>query len=963
MFSRLGPITRNMAILLGILLVLCLAPPPWVRAQGGDHEGDKLQRLAASTGHDVAQLRLADDTSVTLLDGRRLNRLKAIDQHTGQVVGATFLGDAIVDETALRAQAAAEWRAAHGALTPDLVRSLANLGPQDRLNVAVWLVANVEALPKAEQPAAPAAALREPGGSGQPSESFAVGTDGRKRPAQPVPPGQVPAEVRVRLGQPAGNAHQAQPDTLKTAAQINQQQATMPSPTLPSDMTAQAAHDFDRKNLAALSAQITPIRARFLDHLSTLDLVADYASQTAPMVYLAGLTRRQVEALATWPEIDAIYEVHNLGGPSLAVARPTQNADLINAFGYNGTGVHVAVVEGERIDPGNPYLSVVAAYNASQPSAIHPTGVGGIIASTHPLDHGLASGVALYSANGSYIDFGTMSAALDWGSLQAAVLNNSYYWQDAGTYSSLFVMDRHMDYIVRYQYDLSTVAAGNSAQTVPYVATPGKGYNALTVGNYDDLDSLGWAGDAMNATSSFGNPGLPAHDKPEVAAVGTDIVSTLPPPANIGPIGSGTSYSSPMVAALAADLIGANSSLANKPEVVRSIIMATALHNIEGSTRLSDKDGAGGIVATAAIAALERGHWADQFIDGTTSFPLTFTQFAYQGERVRFVINWLANPNASYSADPLPADLDLVAYRADGITPVAYSLSSTNNFEIVDFIAPGSESYVFKVSLSAADWSRGGTYLGTAWWRGIDRIRPEMGYSYLAATPLGNHLAVYPGDWMPIDYWRALGIRPNNSDHDLTLYSASWFDDPGGRQLLASSLYGGSAVDLIMVDGNHWSTGQPEYFRVARFSGSEGYQASWSNQGILLYATGWYGPYTMRSDEVLKVFDVRFDAQERKQISVVPSTFTNDLAAGLFYSQSDVSSTWAQGRPAAVATADAYGPGSAVETLSYLHASDTYDYLGLVVYSKMHAGARFWIYLGDPAQASLHFLYMPLILK
>ena len=207
MFSRLGPITRNMAILLGILLVLCLAPPPWVRAQGGDHEGDKLLRLAASTGHDVAQLRLADDTSVTLLDGRRLNRLKAIDQHTGQVVGATFLGDAIVDETALRAQAAAEWRAAHGALTPDLVRSLANLGPQDRLNVAVWLVADVEALPKAEHPAAPV--LREPARSGQPGESFAAGTDGLKRPAQPVPPGQVPAEVRVRLGQPAGDSHQA----------------------------------------------------------------------------------------------------------------------------------------------------------------------------------------------------------------------------------------------------------------------------------------------------------------------------------------------------------------------------------------------------------------------------------------------------------------------------------------------------------------------------------------------------------------------------------------------------------------------------------------------------------------------------------------------------------------------------------------------------------------------------------
>jgi hypothetical protein len=391
--------------------------------------------------------------------------------------------------------------------------------------------------------------------------------------------------------------------------------------------------------------------------------------------------------------------------------------------------------------------------------------------------------------------------------------------------------------------------------------------------------------------------------------------------------------------------------------------MATALHNIEGGARLSDEDGVGAIDASAALATLERGDWADQSINASTTFPLTYTTYAYKGERVRFVVNWLSNPDViSYTTDPLPADLDLEAYRADGTTLITSSTSISNNFEIVDFVAPASETYIFKVILASASWAGGGTQLGAAWWRGVDRLAPDTGYSYPSATPLGAHLAIYPTDWLPTGHWHGLAIRPDDSDHDLELFSASKFDDPGVRASLASSSYGSGAVDLIMVDGNHRPASQPEQYVVTKYEGSAGYSVNWSNLGVTLSAAGWYGPYSMGADEVVKVFDVQFSGNITKEISIVPITNTNDLAAELFLSNDATPSTWTLPRDKGVALADAAGVSDGIEKLSYHLDSSSPDVLGLAVYSKVRAPAQFWINIAG-SSVSTNTVYLPLITK
>ncbi|HTP10814.1 MAG TPA: S8 family serine peptidase, partial [Anaerolineae bacterium] len=834
-----------------------------------------LPKLAAALGRDADQLQGLTAQPLTLLNGKTLQLYKALDLNTHEIVGATFDGDRVVDEQAEREAAGKEWRAQHGAVTPQLLQQLAQLKPGEKLDISIWLKADIQSLPRPSDTAVNSEAGRETAAMPIGLATKAPQTDRTEKiPASPISIDQLPPDVRARLSGVSQNNQPAAPDQSKLA------DATRPN-TVPDRSTELARTEaYKQQNDAAIKAQVAPVRAHFLDLMRARGLAVAYASEIVPTAVINGVTREQIEALAFLPEIDAIYAVPKQAGPSLANARPTQNMALVNDAGYKGSGVNVSVTEGERGYAANPYLTWSNFYNGSAPYADHPTAVGGMIKSTAPGFYGLANGVNLYSANGSYTTWATMAAAMDWGMTNATVLNNSWYW-DTPNNPLFWEADRRQDYYMRYNYDFVSVATGNfgngcGSNFTSYVPSPAKGFNVMSVGNYEDNNTLGWPDDAMDTCSSFGDPAGDTsgqtHRKPEVSAVGSTISSTLPSSSalitqSIGGVGSGTSYASPMVVSLAADIIQAQPGFADEPERIKAIIMASALHNIEGAAKFSDIDGAGGIDGTAALTIVERGENSDQGIDSSTTFPITKYQFAYKGERVRFVIVWLSDPAGDYTSDALPADLDLTAFRADGTTVMDSSASVYNGFEIVDFVAPASETYQFRISKFSYTGSN--TWLGTAAWRGTYRISPDTGYSDPKATPLGTHLSVYPTDWSPANYWRAFGIRPVGSDHDLELYSRSQFDDPSQRTLLEGSYNVSGTVDLITVDGNHWPSANEEQYLVTNFDGDGGYRLNWSDQGITLFP-GLYGPFTMGSSEVVKVFDVWFYAGQPLGISVIP---------------------------------------------------------------------------------------------
>lgn len=912
-----------------------------------------LDRLAAATKRSAADLELLDESAVMLADGRRVTQLKALDRSTGEIVGAAFEGARVVDLAAARAAAGAQWRSQYGAMTPQLLSALNGLRPDEALDIAVWLKADIEPLPR---PAAPSATetFETAGSIGATTTAdqsiFDQARAQLKIPAPTVPIDQAPPEVRAQVGVDGATGD---------AVAVTKPRESKPAAGAP-DRSAELAtvEAFKARNEAVVRAQVAPVQARFRALMAERGLKVTYTSDLVPSAVVAGVTRAQLDELARLPEIDAIYAVPKQAGPSLSVAGPTQNLPLIQWAGYNGNGVKVSVTEGEKGYALNPYLTWTAFFSPTKPAQPHPTGVGGIIKSTASGFSGLANGVQLYGANGSYssAEWNIMAAAMDWGSSNATVLNNSWYWDNSNN-PYFWEADRRQDYLARYHYDFVAVAAGNfgngcGSNFSTYVVSPAKGYNVLSVGNFDDHDTLGWSDDTMDVCSSFGNPDADTaghiHDKPEVAAVGAGISSTVMSASTlitqaIGGIGSGTSYASPMAAALAADMIQAQPALATEPERIKSIMMATALHNIEGDARLSDKDGVGAIDLTAALISVERGHSDDRPIDSATTFPITYTQYAYKGERVRFVINWQSNPTADYTSDPLPVDLDLIALRADGVTVMGTSTSAANSFEIVDFIAPASETYIFRIS-KFGTYTGSNSWLGVGWWRGVYRILPDVGYADPKATPLGTHLAVYPTDWFPTNYWRAFGIRSVASDHDLELYSRSWVDDPGARTYLNGSYALSGTVDFIAVDGNHWPAGNQEQYLVYNFQGDGGYRINWSNQGQLLAGPGLYGPFAMGSSEVVKVFDVYFRAHQELDISLIPAGGSqNDLGMELFRSVAATPATWTRARFTGVASADASTAPAAIEHLIYRSPATINDYLGLVVYGKQNLSAQFYV--------------------
>jgi subtilisin family serine protease len=274
--------------------------------------------------------------------------------------------------------------------------------------------------------------------------------------------------------------------------------------------------------------------------------------------------------------------------------------------------------------------------------------------------------------------------------------------------------------------DLVVKSAGNLGLMDGWVTPPGLGYNTLTVGNFNDNNTVYRTDDTMNDTSSWKDP-LSAHgdrEKPEVVAPGTDITSTTAGTPWIASVGSGTSFSAPFVAGQTALLYQRNSALRAWPESTKAIIMATAIQNKEGATRLSEKDGAGGIWAVEADWVARNnsthGRWGGDEYDCTSNTPTAWdatTMSLTAGHKTRVVLVWDQNPDYSFYATQPSADLDLQIWRTTSPlqkTPVAESSTWDNTYEIVEFTPSVTGTYSLRINKFRCDLTPG--YMGWAWW-------------------------------------------------------------------------------------------------------------------------------------------------------------------------------------------------------------------------------------------------------
>jgi hypothetical protein len=520
--------------------------------------------------------------------------------------------------------------------------------------------------------------------------------------------------------------------------------------------------DLHAEAKAMLKSQMQSVQSPILDAISNLGRTPLYVSPVAPLVYVE-LTSADIYDMAARDDVSMIY------GPNeyadiMNAAKPTHKADLIDdVWGIDGNGVDLGILEDSRIEFNNPYLNsgttrVPGDSNVDQ----HATATGGMVASQNATYQGIAQGVSLYSANATDYTDPNLSAAIDWAAStqNLDVINNSW---GSGAGTGLNVHARHLDYVVRNLWSTVTVSAGNDGTSSEYVGNPGRAYNVITVGAFDDNGTVTWDDDFMASYSSWRDPST-GVDKPEVAASGSWITSTTDASPWIGIVGSGTSYSAPMVAGEAALMMEANSTLKSLPELTKAVIMATAVHNIEGSSRLSEYDGVGGVDMHRAVRLADDGPTVWDVLDAT-EFPYEVTQYLKKGEHVRAVIVWDSNPSGDpYDTDPLEADLDFSVVDPVGTT-IQGSYYVYNNFEILEFTTTKSGIYTFRITKYTFDGTS--EYVGMAIWPGDRKTVADFDKDY------NTDVAVYRpgnGNWYIKDQssvsWGATGDLPVPGDYD-----------------------------------------------------------------------------------------------------------------------------------------------------------------------------------------------------
>jgi len=437
-----------------------------------------------------------------------------------------------------------------------------------------------------------------------------------------------------------------------------------------------------------------------------------YSSQFAPLIF-AELPKSAILELIDRDDIERVY-LTSSGGLLLDPVVPTIRADLVWSSGTIGSGVQVAVVEEDGIDFTHWDLRDGVYFDPGDPNeSYHATMVAGVIASRNAQWRGVAYGVpALYSANAGSDDADDLIAATE-GALNfgAQVLNHSYYTSKTGYLDD---MARYLDHVVYSDWHTVVAAAGN--YTSEYVNSPALAYNVIAVGGINDQNTSRWSDDVMwtagpGEGSTYKNP-RDGRDKPEVVAVAASVTSssvnnefwTLP----------GTSYAAPQVSGLAALIVNRDPFLGEYwPEVVKAIIMASAVHNIEGNSRLSDKDGVGAIDAALAYEVVDNAWWRGENLY-SEPFQLEYPFELNAGASVRVVIVWPSHPDGGHPpvSDALKSDLDLYIDDPDGCQ-ITSSISNKNNFEIVEFTAAKSGTYQIVVQKWRFDDDL--EYLGIAW--------------------------------------------------------------------------------------------------------------------------------------------------------------------------------------------------------------------------------------------------------
>lgn len=501
--------------------------------------------------------------------------------------------------------------------------------------------------------------------------------------------------------------------------------------TRPTEDTDRTVYEEFYKKLEENKKEAIILREKpIIEYLKRHNIEVLYASRYAPVIFVE-LPKKRIFELEKRDDVLKI-DLCRRANLEIDTAVPTIHAPFVWSEGYNGTGVKVAIVEGDRVDFENPYLSG-KSFIPFGPVGSHATEVAGVVASVNSTYKGVAYDVDILSANSIiYWDFALVRAT-EWALSQGAdILSLSF-----GTDNDLVMdnLDMYYDNVVWDHFRAVVKSAGNEPckSGSGNVTSPGLGWNVITVGGIDDSDTVNWNDDSRYICSSYEDPLSPHGDrnKPEVSAVAERLLSTenkyynstcgswisvpgcINPEYKFPPPYEGTSYAAPAVAGEIALLINTKWYLSYWPEVTKAIVMASAIHNTYGDI-IDDKEGVGTVDSFQAYQIVKDGKFRMWKLT-KKDLPKVINFTASKGERIRGVIAWSSHTSCSLlgCSDTLASDLDLEIYDPNGVL-VTSSTSYDNNYEIVDFIAQMNGTYKAKIVAKRFDTDY--EYVGAAKW-------------------------------------------------------------------------------------------------------------------------------------------------------------------------------------------------------------------------------------------------------
>lgn len=477
--------------------------------------------------------------------------------------------------------------------------------------------------------------------------------------------------------------------------------------------------------------------------------------------YIMYVTREQIELIAEDRDVSSISVWENAELRSASniaqeqIKTDSESGTKSSSYrygsetGYKGTGIKIGVIEasgfkfnenaamlqGANVTYVTTQTNVSVAVN-SHATAIVSLLVGQSITVGQETYEGVVPNASVYQTavtNIASVPAAISTLAYNYGVTVVSI--SAYANAGSGAYTAV---DNEIDMISR-SAGVTVVCAAGIADTGEYqdnrVATIGMGYNVITVGNYITLSAshteLQKPYSPHNASSYSEDSYL--TNKPDIVAPGTNLryADTLSSTKSV----TGTSYATPLVAGVVAQLQQANSMLMESPTETKAILLAGADSSVistnsnslafTGSTHIREKSGVGMVNAVKSMECLLAGNYNKQMLD-LSSYSVggyyavrnqnasNNNVYLSAGKKIRIVLTHNKPINTILTSE-YGNKAGISIYN--GNTQCSYSLIQYSNVQIIEFTAQYSGNYTIKIH--ASSYNRTNEFIpwiiGVAW--------------------------------------------------------------------------------------------------------------------------------------------------------------------------------------------------------------------------------------------------------